>query len=151
MNTLGIVVVVLLLVGVFTLGWRWASRKWSLPCPSLLAWTLDNSLIDKSPMTLKTLDRIGFHPSQKVLEIEPGPGRLLIPAAKRVMPGGEVVGIDIQQKMIERLVKAGRPARTARRSFTFRQANVQCATMYFLERHEVRAKPRRGWSSLLIR
>ena len=40
---------------------------------------------------------------EKVLEIGPGLGRLLIPAARRVMPGGEVVGIDIQPKMIERL------------------------------------------------
>ncbi len=103
MNTAGIVVVVLLLVGAFTLGWRWASRRWSLPCPSLLTWTLDNSLVVQSPLTLKTLDRIGFRPGEKVLEIGPRPGRLLIPAAKRVMPGGEVVGIDIQPKMIERL------------------------------------------------
>jgi ubiquinone/menaquinone biosynthesis C-methylase UbiE len=45
------------------------------------------------------------------LEIGPGPGRLLIPAAQRVLPCGEVVGIDLQPKMIERLkrnaVKAG--------------------------------------------
>jgi ubiquinone/menaquinone biosynthesis C-methylase UbiE len=38
-----------------------------------------------------------------VLEIGPGPGRLLIPAAQRVLPGGEVFGIEIQPRMIERL------------------------------------------------
>jgi ubiquinone/menaquinone biosynthesis C-methylase UbiE len=103
LNAVGIVLGALIVVGVFTLGWRWASRKWSLPCPSLLAWSLDNSLVQRSPLTLKTLDRIGLHPGEKVLEIGPGPGRLLIPAAKVVMPGGEVVGIDIQQKMVERL------------------------------------------------
>jgi ubiquinone/menaquinone biosynthesis C-methylase UbiE len=37
------------------------------------------------------------------LEIGPGPGRLLIPAAKRVLPGGKVIGLDIQPGMIERL------------------------------------------------
>jgi len=63
------------LVGAFTLGWRWASRRWSLPCPSLLTWTLDSSLVVQSPLTLKTLDRIGFRPGEKVLEIGPGPGR----------------------------------------------------------------------------
>jgi ubiquinone/menaquinone biosynthesis C-methylase UbiE len=103
LNAVGIVLGALIVVGVFTLGWRWASRKWSLPCPSLLAWSLDNSLVQRSPLTLKTLDRIGLHPGEKVLEIGPGPGRLLIPAAKVVMPGGEVVGIDIQPKMVERL------------------------------------------------
>jgi ubiquinone/menaquinone biosynthesis C-methylase UbiE len=40
---------------------------------------------------------------QRVLEIGPGPGRLLIPAAQRVLPGGEVVGIDIQPGMVKRL------------------------------------------------
>jgi ubiquinone/menaquinone biosynthesis C-methylase UbiE len=46
---------------------------------------------------------MGLQPGQKVLEIGPGPGRLLIPAARLVLPGGEVVGIDIQAGMIERL------------------------------------------------
>jgi ubiquinone/menaquinone biosynthesis C-methylase UbiE len=99
----GIVLGALIAVGIFTLGWRWASRKWSLPCPSLLAWSLDNSVVQRSSMTLRTLDRIGFHAGEKVLEIGPGPGRLLIPAAQRVTPGGEAVGIDIQPKMVERL------------------------------------------------
>ena len=103
MNAVGIVLGALIVVGVIALGWRWASRKWSLPCPSLLAWSLDNSFVTRSPLTLKTLERIGLHPGEKVLEIGPGPGRLLIPAAKAVMPGGEVVGIDIQPKMVERL------------------------------------------------
>jgi ubiquinone/menaquinone biosynthesis C-methylase UbiE len=103
LNAVGIVLGTLIVVGVFTLGWRWASRKWSLPCPSLLAWSLDNAFVKRSPLTLKTLDRIGLLTGEKVLEIGPGPGRLLIPAAKAVMPGGEVVGIDIQPKMVERL------------------------------------------------
>lgn len=105
MNAEGIILVLLALVGASTLGWRWASRRWSLPCPSLLAWSLDNTLAHRSPLTLMTLERIGFRPGEKVLEIGPGPGRLLIPAAQRVLPGGEVVGIDIQPKMIERLEK----------------------------------------------
>ena len=37
------------------------------------------------------------------MEIGPGPGRLLLPAAQSVLPGGEVVGIDIQPGMVERL------------------------------------------------
>ena len=63
----------------FSLGWRWASRIWSLPCPSLTAWRFDNPLLRR--MTRATLDRLEIRPGQRILEVGPGPGRLLIPAA----------------------------------------------------------------------
>jgi len=85
------------------LGWRWASRRWSIPCPSFLAWSFESSFLERFNGTRITLDRLGLRPGQTVLEIGPGPGRLLIPAAKRVLPGGVAVGIDIQPGMIERL------------------------------------------------
>jgi SAM-dependent methyltransferase len=81
--------------------WRWASRRWSLPCPTFLAWSLESP--QRLSGTETTLNRIGFRPGQKILEIGPGPGRLLLPAALRILPGGEAVGIDIQPGMIERL------------------------------------------------
>ena len=59
--------------------------------------------MDRVLGTKTTLDRIGLRSGQRVLEVGPGPGRLLIPAAQRVLPGGEVVGLDIQPGMIERL------------------------------------------------
>jgi ubiquinone/menaquinone biosynthesis C-methylase UbiE len=88
---------------VIGLGWRWASRVWSLPCPSLFAGSLESSFARRFNRADVTVDRLGLQPGQKILEIGPGPGRLLIPAAKRVLPGGEAVGIDIQQKMLDRL------------------------------------------------
>jgi SAM-dependent methyltransferase len=94
--------VVAILVAIHVV-WRWASRKWSLPCPSFLAWSLESPLFQRLSRTEKTLQRIGFRPGQKILEIGPGPGRLLLPAAQRILPGGEAVGIDIQPGMIERL------------------------------------------------
>jgi ubiquinone/menaquinone biosynthesis C-methylase UbiE len=84
-------------------GWRWASRVWSLPCPSLLAGSLESPFFGRFNGARTTVERLGLRPGQKILEIGPGPGRLLIPAAKRVLPGGEAVGIDIQQKMLDRL------------------------------------------------
>lgn len=84
-------------------GWRWASRVWSLPCPSLVAWALGSPFYGRITGTGTTLQRIGLKPGQKVLEIGPGPGRLLLPAAQQVLPGGEVMGIDIQPGMIKRL------------------------------------------------
>jgi SAM-dependent methyltransferase len=93
-----VVTVVLIFVG-----WRWASRVWSLPCPSVVSWALESPFYGWITGTSKTLGRIGLKPGQRVLEIGPGPGRLLIPAAQRVSPGGEVVGVDIQPGMVKRL------------------------------------------------
>jgi ubiquinone/menaquinone biosynthesis C-methylase UbiE len=65
--------------------------------------------LDRVLGTRATLDRIDLQPGQRVLEVGPGPGRLLIPAAERIQPGGEAVGLDIQPEMIERLkVRADR-------------------------------------------
>jgi len=107
------IVVAVIAVLLFTLGWRWASRVWSLPCPALLAWSLETPLADRIAGTAKTLQRIGLRPGQKVLEIGPGPGRLLIRAAQLVLPGGEAVGIDIQPGMIERLEQRAKLANVA--------------------------------------
>ena len=50
-----------------------------------------------------TLDRIGVRSGQRILKTGPGPGRVLITAARRVLPFGEAVGIDIRAGMIDRL------------------------------------------------
>lgn len=102
---LPILIAVALIFSAITIfvGWRWASRVWSLPCPTSIAWALESPFCSRLAGTEKTLDRIGVKPGQRVLEIGPGPGRLLIPAAQRVLPGGAVVGIDIQRGMVERL------------------------------------------------
>src|SRR5580704_17796536 len=94
------VVVAFVLISVV---WRVMSQRRSLPCPTILAWSLESPLAQKLNRTALTLDRIGLSPGQKVLEFGPGPGRLLIPAAQRVLPGGEAVGVDLQPGMVERL------------------------------------------------
>jgi ubiquinone/menaquinone biosynthesis C-methylase UbiE len=90
--------------------WRWASRRWSVPCPAFLAWSLESPMFQRLNGTRRILDRLRLHPGQRVLEIGPGPGRLLLPAAKQVLPGGEAVGIDIQPAMIRRLIERARAA-----------------------------------------
>jgi ubiquinone/menaquinone biosynthesis C-methylase UbiE len=86
-----------------SLGWRWASRVWSLPCPTLFAGGLESSFAERINGKKVTLERLGLRPGQKILEIGPGPGRLLVPAAQSVLPGGEAVGVELQQGMIDRL------------------------------------------------
>jgi ubiquinone/menaquinone biosynthesis C-methylase UbiE len=102
---------------VLALVWRWSSHRWSLPCPSWLvpspsrlARALDNPRLARLLFVDRTLDRIGLRSGQRVLEIGPGPGRLLIPAARRVQPDGEVVGLDIQSSMIARLQAGAKEA-----------------------------------------
>ena len=111
--TAWIVVAVLGAVVLFFLGWRWASRVWSLPCPTLFAWFLDSRIYERITGTEVTLQRMGLRPGQRVLEVGPGPGRLLIPVAQRVLPGGEAVGIDIQRGMVERLKERAKRAQVS--------------------------------------
>jgi ubiquinone/menaquinone biosynthesis C-methylase UbiE len=66
--------------------------------------------MDKLLMTELTLDRSGLCPGQHVLDVGAGPGRLLIPAAKRIMPCGEINGLGIQADMLERLAARAAPA-----------------------------------------
>jgi ubiquinone/menaquinone biosynthesis C-methylase UbiE len=111
-----VVWIIVWLVALFVLlsvAWRALSRYRSLPCPSLLAWMLEGPLVDRLSGTSVTLDRLNLQPGQTVLEVGPGPGRLLIPASFRVLPGGRAIGIDVQYKMVERLKKRAAAAGAA--------------------------------------
>jgi len=103
MKILIAILIVMAALVIVSLLWRWASRLRSLPCPTLLAWFLENPIAQRLNGTAVTLERLGLRPGQNVLEFGPGPGRLLIPAAARVLPGGKVCGIELQAGMIERL------------------------------------------------
>jgi cyclopropane fatty-acyl-phospholipid synthase-like methyltransferase len=81
--------------------WRFASRRYSLPCPVWLRWLveLDNpfSETNRSDVIVQHLD---LQPGMNVLDIGCGPGRLTIPVAKQVGPQGQVVAIDLQPAML---------------------------------------------------
>jgi ubiquinone/menaquinone biosynthesis C-methylase UbiE len=74
---------------------RWG---WSMPCPSALAWALDNPL--RRPFKRVTLDRVGIQPGERVLELGPGPGVFTVDAARRVGPEGQLIAADIQPEMV---------------------------------------------------
>lgn len=97
------VVVIGAVVVIQQFAWRWASRRWQLPCPTVLSWMVDGPLVDKFAGTDVTLDRLGLQPGMTVVEIGPGPGRLLLRAARRVLPGGKAIGVELQQGMIDKL------------------------------------------------
>jgi ubiquinone/menaquinone biosynthesis C-methylase UbiE len=84
-------------------GWRWASCRRPLPCPSSLAWLLENPLTELQAGTQTTLERIGLRLGETGLDVGCGPGRLTIPAARKVGPTGVIVALDVQPKMLQRL------------------------------------------------
>lgn len=83
--------------------WTAVSRRQAKPYPALFAWLLDNPLSARLLGTQTTLDQIGLRPGQRVLEIGPGSGRLLIPAAQRVLPDGAATGLEVQSGMVQML------------------------------------------------
>ena len=103
MKILIIFALLLLALVVGSLWLRWLSWRRPRPCPVWLALTFERLLPDTILDPQSTLDRMGLRPGQRVLEIGPGTGRVLIPAAQRVLPGGKVVGIEIQPGMLEEL------------------------------------------------
>jgi ubiquinone/menaquinone biosynthesis C-methylase UbiE len=109
---LGLVLLLIVLFFIVSIIWRFASRRFALPCPALLAGTLEGSVADFFAGTEKTLERMRLPPGQTILEVGPGPGRLLIPASFRILPGGKAIGIDFQPKMLARLEARAKQAGT---------------------------------------
>jgi SAM-dependent methyltransferase len=85
--------------------WRRESSRRHLPTPAEFAWFFDNPIVNTIAGGSKNLDRIGIQPGERLLDAGSGPGRMTIPAAKRVGPEGEVVAVDIQPKMLAHLEK----------------------------------------------
>jgi ubiquinone/menaquinone biosynthesis C-methylase UbiE len=76
---------------------------YKFPIPEFLAGAIDNPLRrwiqppDEVPL------RHGIETGMRVLEVGPGNGRYTLATARRVGESGQVVAIDIEPKMIERL------------------------------------------------
>ncbi len=84
--------------------WRICSRYLILPCPAWLAWMVERdnpfSRINRAATIISHLD---LKPGMKVLDVGCGPGRVTIPAAKKVGPNGQVTAIDIQAEMLRKI------------------------------------------------
>lgn len=83
------------------LAWRLGARRRPLPCPPWLSWMLENP-ITEGISGQRILKYLALQPGFRVLDMGCGPGRLTIPAAQQVGPTGEVVGVDLQPKMLAR-------------------------------------------------
>lgn len=83
--------------------WRLLSRTRSLPCPTWLAWMLETGYMEKRGGQATTLDLLDLAPGMRVADLGCGPGRLTFRIADRVGETGEVVALDVQRKMLDRV------------------------------------------------
>lgn len=98
------IVLGLALLGVaIALVWRYGSRIIRVPCPAWLAWMVERDNPFASAARAEALiQAAGLQPGMRVLDFGCGPGRLTIPAAVAVAPGGEVWAVDVQAAMLRR-------------------------------------------------
>jgi tRNA A58 N-methylase Trm61 len=79
-------------------------RKCSLPCPAWLGWMVEiDNPIFRNDSARVIIEHLDLRPGMHVLDFGCGPGRLTIPAAKTILPAGEVTALDIQEKMLARV------------------------------------------------
>jgi ubiquinone/menaquinone biosynthesis C-methylase UbiE len=102
MNRSKIVIAVLTLTGIGLLIRRWYPR---MPCPSSLSFLLENPFMNRVAGAQLLLDRADVAPGMRVLDVGCGPGRITLPVALRVGANGEVVALDIQPAMLQRVQK----------------------------------------------
>jgi ubiquinone/menaquinone biosynthesis C-methylase UbiE len=86
---------------------RYAKKNPSA-CPSFLSFELfflELPIIRSWLGGKAIVSRMGAQPGMSILEIGCGPGRITVPLAKGVAPGGRVVAVDMQEGMLEKLRK----------------------------------------------
>ncbi|MCA9410279.1 MAG: class I SAM-dependent methyltransferase [Candidatus Omnitrophica bacterium] len=102
LTLVGGIIGLFLLIGIV---WRLSSRRRSLPCPSWLRWfvELDNPFA-KTCRAETILQHLDLRPGMTVLDVGCGPGRVAIPIARHLaQQGGDVVAMDIQEEMLQRV------------------------------------------------
>jgi ubiquinone/menaquinone biosynthesis C-methylase UbiE len=75
------------------------------PMPEFLANLIDNPLRRKIQPPQEMPVRHGIQPGMTVLEVGPGNGRYTLETARRVGGTGKVIAIDIEPKMLERVIR----------------------------------------------
>jgi ubiquinone/menaquinone biosynthesis C-methylase UbiE len=82
---------------------RIVRRFYKFPIPEFLTPFIDNPLRRRLQPYEKVVADIGLRTGMKVLEVGPGAGGYTLAAARRVGPTGQIIAIDIEPKIVERL------------------------------------------------
>jgi ubiquinone/menaquinone biosynthesis C-methylase UbiE len=102
---LRIIAFVFIVIFLFVLTIGLIKRKRSFPCPSWLTFLLENPYMESKAGSSVLIERIGLKEGMRVLDVGCGPGRLTIPFAEHVGVKGDVVALDIQERMLKKLVR----------------------------------------------
>ena len=109
MTYITLLVLLIALLPLAWVGWRLISDRRPLPCPTSLAWLLENPFTRGYHSTVLT--RLELAPGLYVLDAGCGPGLLTTAVAAAVGPQGRVLALDLQPGMIAkaqaRAAKAG--------------------------------------------
>lgn len=95
------IIILILAFLVIIIGYWW--RYHSLACPASLAWLVENPYVNIIAGPELLFRRMRLAEGMKTLDVGSGPGRLSIPASHIVGQSGEVVALDIQEKMLDKL------------------------------------------------
>lgn len=83
--------------------WRYLSRVTAAPCPASLAWLLEMDPPGRTHGQKNIAALLQLTPGMRVADVGCGPGRLTLPIAQAVGPTGEVVALDMQQAMLDKM------------------------------------------------
>jgi len=100
---------------------RYWSVKYPAPMPHLLRWTLLVPRGTHSPDHLKQI--LEPHGGERILEIGPGVGIHSLPVASAVAPDGQLDVLDVQQAMLDDVLRKASQAGIA--NITAKQADAQ--------------------------
>lgn len=100
------VLLAILILAVLLIAWWRRGRgihRRPIPCPSWFTSGLENPYVEALAGSALLLDRLKLQPGMRILDVGSGPGRLSIPAAERVGSEGQVLALDIQPAMLNKL------------------------------------------------
>jgi ubiquinone/menaquinone biosynthesis C-methylase UbiE len=116
-------IILVLVIGAITILWRLLSKRYSIPCPSWLAWIIeiDNPFI-KIHHAETIIEYLDVKKGMSVLDVGCGPGRVTIPIAKKVGSNGHVTAMDIQEEMLNKA--RGKAQKENLNNITFLHAGI---------------------------